>query len=87
MSKSGDLRLAADPSLGIVIWVLGNNNVGGAVSRMLQLFLGLSLSPLHPCEAREEHVVRGERRPRKEQEGMLKDSWQLQGNRTEDLSH
>ena len=55
MSKSGDLWLATDPSLGIVIWVLGNR-VGGAISRMLLLFLGLSRSSLHPCKAREEHI-------------------------------
>lgn len=56
MSKSGDLWLATDPSLGIVIWVLGNNGVGGAVSRLLLLFLDLSLSSPHPRKAGEEHT-------------------------------
>lgn len=33
MSESRDLGLVTDPSLGIIIWVLGNNRVGGPVSR------------------------------------------------------
>lgn len=37
MSKSGGLWLVPDAGLEIVIWVLGNNRTGGAVSRMLLL--------------------------------------------------
>lgn len=37
MSESRDLGLVTDPSLGIIIWVLGNNRVGGPVSRMFFL--------------------------------------------------
>lgn len=34
MSKSGDLQLATDAGLGIVIWVLDNSSMGDVVSRM-----------------------------------------------------
>lgn len=43
MSESRDLGLVTDPSLGIIIWVLGNG-VGGPVSRMF--FLSEDSEPL-----------------------------------------
>lgn len=51
MSESRDLGLVTDPSLGIIIWVLGNNRVGGPVSRMFFLSKDSESFPMVPVES------------------------------------
>lgn len=80
MSESRDLGLVTDPSLGIIIWVLGNNRVGGPVSRMFFLSKDSESFPMVPVESlRWGDLGRSLM--------MLMEGWQLKGSEAGELSH
>lgn len=78
MSESRDLGLVTDPSLGIIIWVLDNNRVGGPVSRTPFLskdsesFLRVPVESLRWGDLGRSSVI-------------LMEGWQLKESETEEL--
>lgn len=79
MSESRDLGLVTDPSFGIIIWVLGNNRVGGPVSRTFFLskdsesFLRVPVESLRWGDLGRSSVI-------------LMEGWRLKGSETVELS-